>query len=290
MVAATRAKADFTGGRGLGPEYMHIDEAVLLIECLMQGAVAGDDALHNTSDIERVYAQVFIGSYVKPSCRAATRSMCETFGVRALQVSGRRMPRFDCLHLQYHLEYLSHLSESGWQRDLEVLSGDRPGLRLERHSAKIRQLSHARTPGSANAGQTGKGDTNDALSEEHFKECRLSISLYLYGKGGEFRLLLVGDKAALVDLNIPWPFEERHARSSLRFDPNSLGHLAGLTHFLVSMVHFWDTWYEGWRETLDKIDDIVGFEVTMIQENHPLGVRYKANIVWYTKHKCKCNF
>lgn len=260
---------DFPGDfPNYGPGYFHgyidLDEAVLLVECLTQGAVKGDDGLDDTYMFEKLNMEIFISSYTKPSYPMARPCLCVTSRPRALQVGGRRLPQIDILHLQYHLVYLRYLPTYRWERDLESLSEDRPGLILERHSAKIRQLSHARTPGAASSGHTSKRSSNYTLSERRFQECRLSMSLYLYGKGGEFRLLLVGDAGAEVNLNPSLPFEERHASSSLRLEPNSLGHLAGLTHFLVNLVHLIDTWHEGWKETLNKIDDIVGFEVTMV--------------------------
>lgn len=257
------------GIRHLFSRYMRIDEAVLLNECLIQGAVIGDEGLYDLFVFEEDNARVFISTYARPSYPMATTNLCITSRTRAMQVGGRRLPQIDILHLQYHLVYLRHLTQPLRHTGHASLSEDRPGLILERHSAKIRRLSHPRTPGAKSAGQTRKRNSDSELSEEHFEECMLSMSLYLYGKGGEFRLLLAGDKGALVRLSPSLPFEERHASSSLRFDPNSLGHLAGLTHFLVHLVHLMDTWHEGWKETLDKIDDIVGFEVIMVHEPPP---------------------
>lgn len=146
---------------------------------------------------------------------------------------------------------------------------DQPGLLFERHSAKIRQLSHSRPLETAGGGLRNELMSYYEVSEVHFEECRLSMSLNLYGKGGEFRLVIVGDKEVHVDVKPSLPLEERHASSSLRFDPSTMGRLACLTHFLVNLVHFMDTWHRGWKEMLDKIDEIVGFEVTVILENLP---------------------
>lgn len=279
MVDAIGSKKSGLGVKHFIPRYMHIDDAVLLIECLMQGAVESDDPRYDTSILERFNAQVFIYSYVKPSYLLATRKLCITFRIQDMQVSGRRLPQINILHLQYHLVYLRHLPNLWRRHGFAALSHDRPRLILERHSAKIRRLSHSRTPEGDSAGQESKESSEYELSEERFEEFRLSISLYLYGTGGEFRLVVTGDSGAEVNLNPSLPFEKRHARSSLRLDPNSLGHLAGLTHFLVNLVHLVDTWHAGWKDMLNKIDDIVGFEVTIIHKPSPFQVLSKANIV-----------
>lgn len=192
----------------------------------MQGAV------HNIFKFENLNAKVFISSYIKPSDSLTTRSLCNVFQIE------RCLPQIHILHLQYHLIYLR------WQHRLESQSKNEPGIILERHLAKIRQLSHVCTPKTAIAGQTGKENLNYELSKKHFEECRLSMLLYLYGKGGEFRLVLVGDSRAQVNLKPGEPFEKRHGSWSLRLDPNSSGYLAGLTHFLVNLVPLVDTWHE----------------------------------------------
>lgn len=269
MVDTIGRETSGLGIRCLFSRYMRIAEAVLLNECLTQGGVIGDEDLYDLVVFEEDNARVFISTYARPSYPMATPNLCITSRTQAMQVGGRRVPQIDILHLQYHLAYLRYLTGPLRHTGHASLSEDQPGLILERHSAKIRRLSYSRTPGAKSAGQTSKRNSDAGMSEEHFEECMLSMSLYLYGEGGEFRLLLAGDKGALVRLSPSLPFEERHASSSLRLDPNSLGHLAGLTHFLVHLVHLMDTWHEGWKETLNKIDDIVGFEVIMANEPPP---------------------
>lgn len=263
---------------------MNISEAVLLIECLMQGAraVEGNYIFEEMADFEDDNMNIFICSYIKPSQWLATTSLCNALRLRAIQVGEHRFSQVNILQLQYHFVYLRYPDPFWSQHDLGPLSKDRPGLLFERHSARIRKLSHSRTPEPASAGHRSKENSNYTLSEVHFEECRLSMSLYLYGKGGEFRLVIVGDKGAHVDLAPSLPFDKRHASSSLRFDPTPMGHLAGLTHFLVNLVHLLDTWHRGWKDTLDKIDYIVGFEVsTLVHENPPLQVLWKGNIFRY---------
>lgn len=268
---------------------MQIDEAVLLVECLMQGHYNVDTTHYNIPSVGENDIFVFFCSYARPSYRWATTSLCKAFRMRAI-FDGRLLPQVNILYLQYHLVYLRHVVKHSWLKAIVGRFEEPPRLIFERHSAKIRQLSHSRTPGTASEGQTSQQTSNFELSEEHFEECRLSTSLNLYGTGGEFQLVLLGDVGAHVNLNPSLPFEERHANSSLRFDPNSLGHLAGLTHLLVNLVHLMDTWHEGWKETLNEIDDIVGFEVNMVHEKPPYQVLWKDYTVYCDWHTRLCNY
>lgn len=278
MIDTTGRNESTLGFRKPLAEYMRIDEAVLLIECLMQGAVEVD--VTQRPSREELDMLVFC-SFIRPTHRLARTSLCRISRIRALHFGGRRLPQSSILHLQYHLVYLQNVDnfhcvdERFWPSPAK----DMPRVIYERHPAKIRQLSHSRTSRPSSTEQTSRQNSNYELSETRFDECRLSMSLHLYGKGGEFQLVLVGDEGAYVDLTPSLPFEERHVNSSLRLDPNSLNHLAGLTHFLVNVVHLMDTWYEGWKQTLDKIDDIVGFEVAMIHDTSSFQVLWKANIV-----------
>lgn len=264
------------------PRHMRVAEAVLLIECLLQGDIQVEDVNYDMSSFEEHNMHVFVCSYIKPSRSEATISLCDTYGIQAMHFGGRRLPELDILHLQYHLVYLTYVPILFQARKLESLSKDKSKLILERRSGKIEQLSHSQPQRAAVAARRLKPQPSYEVPE-HFEECRFSTSLQLYGKGGEFRLVLVGDAGARVNFDPREAFEENKTSSSLRFDPNSLGHLAGLTHFLIILVHLLDTWYEGWKETLNTLDSIVGFEVTIDHETQQSSLAERRHCLAYTE-------
>lgn len=246
----------------LRPRYMRIDDAVHLIECLKQGAVRSDDSHHTMMSFEGVGMTSFISSYTKPSVGSAKTSFCDTLNILDMQIGGRRLLANRILKLQYHFVCLDHVPKKS-HKIYESPDEHCPEFLLERHSAKIRRISHAPTTAATGAGRTSLWNSKDGPSEDYFTEYRFSTSLNLYGSGGEFRLVLVGDTRERDIYGRQLDFVQLNGHSSLRFDRNCLGHLAGLTHFLIAVAHFMDHWSDAWERTLKKIDDIVGFEVSM---------------------------
>lgn len=250
------------GDSPLPSRYMTIGEAILLIECLMQGAVTGDDHNSTMYNFEAASAKNFIAIYTQRLNGFSGTAWCDAVSTRDMLVDGRRLPTTTLLNVQFHLVCLEWAGTN--KRKRMSLSEHFSGLILGRHSAKIRRLSHSRTTSTAGKGRISTQNSNDKEMEDYFTEYRLSTSLYLYGQGGDFRLVLVGDPGALTKFNP----QTEYATSSLRFDSRALDHLAGLSHFLVAMVHLMDVWYKKWEMTLRIINNIVGFEVKMTHGNY----------------------
>lgn len=171
-----------TGDKSLRSRYMKIDEAVLLIECLLQGYVIGDgdgvlrDYLMRFIDLGSTH--IFLTSYTRPSNHSARTSWCDVASIGTMRVGGRRLPMTVILNLQYHIVHFEHGVELSKPIHFS-LSEHGPGLILERHSARIRRLSPSRTTGAADTGRTSTQNADDEPSEVHFTECRLSMSMYL---------------------------------------------------------------------------------------------------------------
>lgn len=150
------------------------------------------------------------------------------------------------LECQYHLNHFAPISPSSHSGT----SPETEGLVLERQFYKIHRVSHSLTK---------SGDEN-STREQLFVERVVSVSLTMHETSGTFQIVTLGDTGA-THLKGGWgPFGKRP--ETLNIECNALGTAAGLSHFLIATVRIIETWNQGWTDTLDAIDDIVGFNVS----------------------------
>lgn len=129
------------------------------------------------------------------------------------------------------------------------------GLQLRRQIAKISRATHAQRK------DRNRLDAAEESSDQYFTERVLGAALVMSSmSGGAFQLVILGDNGAPVEINIVT--ESLCEQNRLQIDFVALGKLAGLAHFLITIVFLADTWYKGWQDTMDTIDDIVGFIVS----------------------------
>lgn len=229
---------------------LDISTLTFLAECCVKGS--NYDMVYEGHDCamvneERAF-QKFILSFSNLSHPLAKRSLVDLrYG------NGPR------LGLQYHL---SHLAPVGLAEDPMPLL-ETEGLVLERQFFRIRRVSHVSIP-------HGDKKMDD---EQYFEERILSVSLTMNQHLGTFYIIVLGDKGAKVDTGneklLPFPSTEPNKKSS-PIDGEALGTGAGLSHFLIALVWLLETWYQGWNETLDAIDDIVGFHVSLSLMDTPI--------------------
>lgn len=183
--------------------------------------------------------QQFIVSFSNISHHLAKRSLHRVYFTGS---SG--LPR---LALQYHSSHLAPVGSVG----IPTPSLETEGLVLERQVFKIRRVSHVLTQ---SCGEKSHED-------QHFAERILSISLTM-NQHGTFQLVALGDIDANVDTDEDKEYAFRKDKKTLDLDLYALGKETGLTHFLIALIWLMETWNQGWNDTLDGIDDIIGFHVS----------------------------
>lgn len=130
-----------------------------------------------------------------------------------------------CCVWQFHLHYFAPVGRE-WTFD----PSDAGGLVIQRQYAKIRRIQ------------------NNDHGQQYFEERALSVSLQAYPEEMEFKIMVLGDSGAKV-------------KSSSKFDSGTSERLAGFTQFLAIVSQATECWLQGWNDTLDVIDNIIGFQV-----------------------------
>lgn len=131
-----------------------------------------------------------------------------------------------CCVWQFHLHYFAPVG-----RKWTLTPSSAGGLLIQRQYAKIRRVQ------------------NDGDGQQYFEERVLSVSLQAYPEEMEFKIIVLGDSGAKVK------------SSSNLIDPRISESIAGFTQFLAIVSQATECWLQGWNDTLDVIDNIVGFQV-----------------------------
>lgn len=221
---------------------MDINTLIFLAKCCINGR--GYDMMYDQEAIAQ-----FIMSFSNLSHPLAKRSH-----VHAAYGNGLERAR---LGLQYHL---SHLAPMGSADLIPLLETE--GLVLERQSFRIQRVSHVPT-------QLGDKKKDD---EQFFEERILSLSLMISERRGTFYIIALGDQGVNVNTSHPESLaRDGTLKRSFRLDPKALGKAAGFSYFLIALVELLKTSYHGWNETLDTIDNIVGFHVSLSLQDNPFS-------------------
>lgn len=237
--------ADYRGLFGVGLDRgrsrtMDISTLIFLAECCLKGRIDG------MVDEQQAFQQLIL-SFSNLSHPLARRSLVKLYSLRW---DSRAAPR---LGLQYHLSHLAPMGSADLMSPPET-----EGLVLERQFFKIRRVSHV---------PTQRGDKN-MDDEQYFEQRILSASLMVNQHLGTFYIIVLGDKGANVDFGNPKLLALNATKNeSSRLDGKVLGTGAGLSQFLIALVSLLNTWHQGWNETLDAINDIVGFDVSLSLKN-----------------------
>lgn len=246
MIDDEKRAKDPARGVGVGCDHpdgcsrtMKFEEIILL---------AGHFSLsEDQENLERSAFQQFILSFSNPFHPLAKRSWR-----KPLRAGGKNKEPPPIMAYQYHLSYFAPLESQLSPQEAE-------GLVLERQYAKIRPIAHVST-------QNGHGIST---KEQHFSERVLSISLMVYGKPGTFKIVALGDKGDQLEIQGAISRGEKllgvEPRSSVKTPA------ACLTHFLITLRALLDIWHRGWEDTLDAINNIVRFNVSLnsLWVSHP---------------------
>lgn len=216
---------------------MGTDAIVFLAKCFLNRGSSLYHLRYEQQDFQR-----FILSFSNLSHPLATRSL------QTVHYPGES--RVNLSALQYHLSYFAPIEAAG----IPTPSLETGGLVLDRPFFKIRRASHHTVH------PPSRGEYPD--EEQHFVERVFSISLMTYGQLGTFQLVVLGDIGANVNMNTfqGWALEPNENPLGLECD--SLGTAVGLSQFLIALAWLVQTWNQGWNDTLDAIDEIVGFHVS----------------------------
>lgn len=143
---------------------------------------------------------------------------------------------------QFHLHYFAPV-----ERKWTLNPSNTGGLVVQRQYAKIRRIS------------------NDDHSQQYFEERALSVSLQEYPEEMEFKIIVLGDSGAKIK-----------SSSKFEIDPRDSDRIAGFTQFLVIAAQVMECWLQGWNDTLDVIDNIIGFQVSFASSSIS---KHAANLV-----------
>lgn len=228
---------------------MDISTLMFLAQCFIKGRHC--DMVNDESSSQELILSFsnLILSFSNLSHPLAKRSLVDA--------SHRNSPSGTRLGLQYHL---SHLALVRLAEDL-MPSLETEGLVLERQFFRIRRVSLIPTQG-------GDKKMDD---EQYFEERILSVSLMINQHLGTFYIIVLGDKGANVHTGGLKDFAPAGTdKKSSHIDGKALGIGAGLSHFLIALEQLLETWYQGWNESLDAINDIVSFDVSLSLTDTPI--------------------
>lgn len=154
------------------------------------------------------------------------------------------------LQLQCHLRHFAPFTpEQGPKRASKDL-----GFLFKRQSARIHHVTQPSLP------TRGKDHWDQDLC---LQEQVLSLSLMIYRESGTFRVIVLGDKGISVEI----PDDKTHdVYTRIGIYPWSSGKRAGYAHFLVALFLLLESWHLCWNSTLDAIDNVVSFKVSMLFE------------------------
>lgn len=222
---------------------MNIKEIVFLANCFFSESSGFSCSSGQTYSDHRGPGRTAFRSFV-----LSFSNLSHSLAKRSLSRVHLEPPRGHMLlECQYHLNHFAPISPSRHSG----ASLETEGLVLERQFYKIHRVSH---------GLTKSGDEN-STREQLFVERVVSVSLTMHETSGTFQIVTLGDTGAkhLKEV-LGLPFGK--GQETLNIECNALGTAAGLSHFLIATVRIMETWNQGWTDTLDAIDDIVGFNVS----------------------------